>query len=135
MPANKMVLDQCISKGEPYTTKEMFKQSMETESKEKGFEFYTENCKMNNAVNVGDICEGNHVSDLTQAQIQKVKTEKCKGGKAPKVSPGNKKTICMLLAFEETIPVIIEDMKSKIPDLTADDINNLDCTKKSTSSH
>ncbi|KAK3742234.1 hypothetical protein QZH41_009016, partial [Actinostola sp. cb2023] len=122
----RTTLDECKNKGEPYTTKAMQKQSLVDASRVKGMEFYIDNCKMNDAIIVDDVCNGNAV-DLTDAQVQQVRTDKCKGGKPPKLSTAVISDICLYKKGGIPASTIITFLRESVPDITVDDINGVEC--------
>lgn len=104
----------------------MFKKSL-LESAEAS-KIFTENCKMNNKMNIEEICKGNKVEGFTDTEIEKIKKEMCEfeGGKPPKISANDAMKLCIFL-LDDNPDKVFETHKEKYPDLTLDDIKGLDC--------
>ncbi|KXJ22288.1 hypothetical protein AC249_AIPGENE21158 [Exaiptasia diaphana] len=119
-------INQCKVKGEPYTTKEMFKQALVKRSQEKGMEFYTDNCLMNSKIVQDGVCSGGSPSGLTPEQKAQV-LQKCEGGKAPKLDADVISDICMYKRAKLTTVQMKPFLTPKKPDITDEDIDGVQC--------
>ncbi|KXJ22309.1 hypothetical protein AC249_AIPGENE21148 [Exaiptasia diaphana] len=120
-------IDKCRVKGEPYTTKQMFKKALEERSKAQDLEFYTENCKMNSKIVQQGVCDGSSPAGLTPDQKAKVLQDKCEGGKAPKLNAEVVSDICMYKLASVSVGMIKTFLLAKAPDITVEDINGVTC--------
>jgi len=117
------MLTKCFEKGEPFTTDQMYKDSLEKAANDfEGVKIYTENCLMNSQFNVDKVCKNQKVSGITQKQIEKVQKEKCKNGKPPKISSEIELSICLDFKLNLSTDDIFNSLQKTINGLTRKDI-------------
>lgn len=116
------VIERCKVEGEPYTTEEMFRQALEEQGKTENLNFYTENCKMNNAILQQAVCNWEKTEELTEEQQTTIRNDKCAESETPKLNANDIEAICIYKLSNIETSMIFDFLSKEKDGLTQDDI-------------